>query len=196
MPNDLILARHQRILSAVAELEKLVAGERPELVDGLAARRWAFTRQVLEHCSFMTALLGKLARDQRPVAAARANLSHDETTRFVDYFRAHVARWHGFPAEQEWADYQRAIRRLTISIRQLLDSEVRHILPLLPPQIAVTTDTVPPARPQLRPMPEPRYAEETKAVRKLIYDDNGRPVGCASGSFQPEQASPRRVIGG
>jgi len=165
MAIDPILARHERILAAVEQIEALIAA-RPVKIDTLAERRWAFTHEMLLHCARMSDLFAELMSDSRAEAAAAAALANERTKAFVTYFHEHVARWYGFPSAEHWTEYRDAVARLAERIRELVECEAREILPLLPVRPSGA------AAPNLKQ----NYVEDALRVRRRIFDPNRRPL--------------------
>lgn len=181
MPVAPLLAEHRRILTAVDGLEALVAGPRPDRVEGLSGRRWAFTRDLLLHFSHVEALVhAPLLADRRPAATIAAAMSRDQTARLIADFRAHTARWHGFPVPAEWNDYRLVIDHLMGRIRARLAAQEHSLYPLLP------ADPLPDAPPR-RPI---NYAGEAWAIRKLIYGEDGTPIEDRRALLSPWSALP------
>lgn len=161
-----ILAQHVRILKDAEALEEIAAAPRPKNVEALANRRWAFTRDLLLHCSRMESLvLSPLSVDVRPAAVACAKASSTATAEFVALFRAHAERWQGFTPPEQWRDYRAATDRLATAMRLLIEREASEIVPLLPVQPSGT----PP------PVSKDRYVSDAWAIRGLIFGDDQRP---------------------
>ena len=160
-----ILAQHVRILSDVEALEEIAAAPRPQNVEALANRRWAFTRDLLLHCSRMESqILSPMSVDVRPIAVERAKAASIATADFVALFRAHADRWQGFTPPEQWSDYRAATHRLSAAMRALIECEAGEIVPLLPVQSSGT-----PA-----PVSKDRYARDSWHIRGLIFGDDQR----------------------
>lgn len=167
MDVEQILTQHVRILKDVEALEEIAAAPRPERVDGLAHRRWAFTRDMLLHCSRMeSGVLTPLSVDARPAAVERARSASMATAAFVEMFHAHVGRWQGFPSADRWEEYRSAMGRVTSALRDLIDCEATAIVPLLPVQPSGT----PP------PVSKDRYASDAWEVRGRIFGQDQKPL--------------------
>jgi hypothetical protein len=164
---DQILTQHVRILKGLEALEEIAAGERPERVDSLAHRRWAFTRDMLLHFSRMeSTVLAPLSVDIRPAAVESAKSASAAVARYVEMFHAHAARWKGFPPAEQWAEYRAASARFAEAVRELIDREATMIVPLLPVQPSGT----PP------PVSKDRYASDAWHVRGIIFDHDQKPI--------------------
>ncbi|MEZ0244562.1 MAG: hypothetical protein ACAH11_14400 [Sphingomonas sp.] len=162
-----LLAEHRQILVAVERLESLVAGPRPDRVDGLSRKRWAFTRDLLLHFTHVEAWVhAPLLADTRAEAVRAAHVSRDETARLIADFRGHTARWYGFPAAGQWGEYGLVVDDLMGRIRARLTAQVRALYPLLP------------ARPRASAVtPQPlSYAAGAWEIRQLIYGKDGAPI--------------------
>ena len=160
-----ILAQHVRILSDVEALEEVASAPRPRHVEDLANRRWAFTRDLLLHCSRMESqILSPMSVDARPNAAQRAKAASVATADFVALFRAHAERWQGFTPPEQWIDYRAATQRLSAAMRALIEREAGEIVPLLPVQ--------PSGAPA--PVSKDRYASDSWHIRGLIFGDDQR----------------------
>lgn len=160
-----ILAQHVRILTDAEALEQIAAAPRPQNVEALANRRWAFTRDLLLHCSRMESqILSPMAADARPFAAERAKSASVATADFVALFRAHAERWQGFTPPEQWSDYRAATHRLSAAMRALIEREAGEIVPLLPVHPSGTR----------APVSKDRYASDSWHIRGLIFGDDQR----------------------
>ncbi len=135
MSVDRLLAQHCRILANVDAVERFAAGPAPAPAEGMADRRWAFTRDLLLHFAQMeSTVYGPMMNDRRERAQHKAALASVETAALMSEYRVHVARWNGpHPAEQ-WESYRRAVSQLMQRIRVRLEAEAADIVPLLPVQ--------------------------------------------------------------
>ncbi|TGX55992.1 hypothetical protein E5A73_02445 [Sphingomonas gei] len=135
MSVDRLLAQHCRILANVAAVERFAEGPAPALADGMANRRWAFTRDLLLHFAQMeSTVYGPMMNDRRERAQQSAALASVETAALMSEYREHVARWHGPHPADQWETYRRAVYRLMQRIRIRLEAEAAMIVPLLPIQ--------------------------------------------------------------
>jgi hypothetical protein len=162
-----LLAEHRQILIAVERLENLVAGPRPERVDRLSRKRWAFTRDLLLHFTHVEAWAhAPLLADARAGAVRAARVSRDETVRLVGDFRGHTARGYGFPAPEQWGEYGLVIDHLMGRIRARLTAQEAALYPLLPAQPRTGAAAAAPLS----------YAAGAWEIRELIYGKDGAPI--------------------
>jgi hypothetical protein len=135
MSVDRLLAQHCRILANVDAVEQFAAGAPPAQEDGMADKRWAFTRDLLMHFAQMeSTVYGPMMSDRREHAQQTAALASVETATLMSEYRDHVARWQGPHPGAQWETYRRAISRLMRRIRTRLEAEAAEIVPLLPVQ--------------------------------------------------------------
>jgi hypothetical protein len=168
-----LLGEHRRILVVVGGLEALVAGPRPDRVDRLSTKRWAFTRDLLLHFSHVeTWVHAPLLADRRDGVARAAALSREQTVTLVRDFEHHAARWHGFPAPAQWGEYALVIDHLMGRIRARLAWQERSLYPLLPAEPGDRGAAIAPVN----------YAAEAWKIRELIYGKDGLPIAEHNGA--------------
>jgi hypothetical protein len=171
-----LLTQHCRILDNVEVFERLVAGDCPEHVEGLARSRWDFTRDLLVHFAEMeSTIYGPLTTDKRGAAQELAAQASAETAALVNDFHEHVVRWQGPLRCDNWESYRRAVLQLLARVRARIDAEATDIVPLLPPRLEKP----------YQPAFSPSYADEAWKIRSLLFaansdgDDDGEAKAAA-----------------
>lgn len=162
-----LMAEHRQILHTVERLEAMVAGPRPDRVDGLSCKRWAFTRDLLLHFSHVESWVhAPLLGDRRAEAVRAAKASRDDTARLIADFRNHTARWYGLPPAASWGEYGLVVDHLMGRIRARFAAQERSLYPLLPAQ----------PRAGAAPVQPLGYAAGAWEIRQLIYGADGVPI--------------------
>lgn len=167
MAVESVLVRHCRILANIDAIEGAANGPRPQDMEALGAKRWAFTRDLLLHFEKMEAqIYAPMMTDRRDYAVERAAVARAQTASLVADFKAHVDRWKGLPSAEIWPEYAPAVARLMARVRDRLDTEALEIVPLLP---------VEPQDERARRCGT-SYAAEAWRVRSAIYNGDHSPL--------------------
>jgi len=162
-----LIAEHRRLAEAIEGNDRQLLGPRPDTFAALAARRWAFARELLLLCAHEeAAVLRPLIADPRPHVSAEARrLLAEQNTLIVD-FKQHVHRWGAFASAEEWPDYVRSARGLMQRLRHCMPTAESELYRHLPAQRAdVATEAAAAADPDL---PDPRQ------IGALIFQ--GKPL--------------------
>jgi hypothetical protein len=132
-----LMAEHRRLIDAIEGNERQLLEPRPETFAALAARRWAFARELLLHCAHEQAtVLRPLAADPRTHVSAEATRLLAEQDTLIGDFKEHVRRWGAFASADEWPDYVRSALGLMKRVRHCIQAEEGGLYRHLPAQRA------------------------------------------------------------